>query len=240
MQEEREVITEFGAIKYTLHRKQVKNINLRIRADATVYVSAQPRVAVSRIEEFIISKAQFIVSAQQRFNSAGRKVETKLKYQSGEEIWILGQVYNLQVLESAKSQVVCEGNSLRLYITDADDWNKKDRLVRKYLRALCETEFTKLAQQAQLEFEEHGVAMPEIRLRDMKSRWGSCMPTRGIITLNTRLVEKPLHCIEYVVYHEFCHFIHPNHSRNFYDFLEKFIPDWRAKKAELNHKNGLL
>jgi predicted metal-dependent hydrolase len=67
----------------------------------------------------------------------------------------------------------------------------------------------------------------------MTSRWGSCQPKRGLITLNKRLLEVPRNCIEYVVMHEFVHFIHPNHSKQFYEFLSVLMPDWKERKAFL-------
>lgn len=76
--------------------------------------------------------------------------------------------------------------------------------------------------------------MPKLRIRDMDTRWGSCLAKKGIITLNKRLLEAPRDCIEYVVTHEFCHFIHPNHSKRFYDFLTMLLPDWKARKKVLD------
>ena len=84
--------------------------------------------------------------------------------------------------------------------------------------------------------------MPKLRIRDMDTRWGSCLAKKGIITLNKRLLEVPRDCIEYVVIHEFCHFIHPNHSKKFYDFLTMLMPDWKARKKVLDQNiviNGL-
>ncbi|MFQ6968423.1 MAG: M48 family metallopeptidase [Subdoligranulum sp.] len=60
-----------------------------------------------------------------------------------------------------------------------------------------------------------------------------------IITLNKQLLEAPRNCIEYVVVHELCHLVHPNHSKQFYTFLTMFMPDWKERKAELE-KNCIL
>ena len=60
------------------------------------------------------------------------------------------------------------------------------------------------------------------------------MPRKGIITLNKRLLEAPRYCIEYVVMHEFCHFIHPDHSKHFYAFLTMLMPDWKERKRILD------
>ena len=57
-----------------------------------------------------------------------------------------------------------------------------------------------------------------------------------MLTFNTLLIEAPVECIEYVVAHEFTHFLEANHSKNFYNKLEKIIPDWKQRKNLLNNK----
>lgn len=83
-------------------------------------------------------------------------------------------------------------------------------------------------------FAPYGAPYPVLRIRKMKSRWGSCSPSRGIITLNSLLAAYPRRLIEYVAVHEFCHFLVPNHSPAFYAQLTRALPDWRRRKAELN------
>ena len=82
-------------------------------------------------------------------------------------------------------------------------------------------------------FKPYGVKYPLIKIRSMKSRWGSCQPQKGIITLNSNMIAAPREAIEYVVLHEFAHFIHPNHSKDFYGLVEKLMPDWKQRKAML-------
>ena len=64
----------------------------------------------------------------------------------------------------------------------------------------------------------------------MISTWGTCQAQQKVITLNSKLIEKPKSCIEYVVLHEFAHFIHPNHSKEFYGFITMLMPDWKEHK----------
>lgn len=79
-----------------------------------------------------------------------------------------------------------------------------------------------------------GVSCAGTRIRDMTSRWGSCQTVTRMITLNLRLARVPLACVEYVVAHEVCHLVHPDHSAAFYGELERMMPDWRERKKELN------
>ena len=73
--------------------------------------------------------------------------------------------------------------------------------------------------------------MPTIKIREMKSRWGSCIPAKQQITLNKRLIHYPVEFIEYVVLHEFVHLIQPNHSKAFYHIIEYHMPDYKARIA---------
>ena len=85
-----------------------------------------------------------------------------------------------------------------------------------------------------------GGEMPEIRYRRMKSRWGSCAPKTKVLTFNTRLAYVPEACAEYVVVHEFCHFLYANHSARFYAAVEAILPDWKSRRDELRKYEGLM
>ena len=77
-----------------------------------------------------------------------------------------------------------------------------------------------------------GYETKEIQYRFMKRRWGS-YSSKGTITFNIELVKTPIDCLDYVIVHELCHFVHPNHDKGFYRLLESIIPDWRIRKERL-------
>ena len=81
---------------------------------------------------------------------------------------------------------------------------------------------------------KYGVRRPVLKMRALKTRWGSCLVRKGVVTLNRRLLAVPRCCIEYVTLHELCHFIHPNHSDQFYALLSALMPDWKERKKLLN------
>ena len=78
-----------------------------------------------------------------------------------------------------------------------------------------------------------GVEKPHVTVRAMRTRFGSCSVGRGRITLNAMLVRIPRVCAEYVVFHELAHFLYPNHSRSFYDFIAIYMPDWQERERLL-------
>lgn len=220
-------------IQYTLERKKVKNINLRIRADGSVYVSANHSLTDVSIDSFIQSKGDYILKALQRFKELEKYEPMPKKYVSGETFVILGRGLRLKVIQGNEESVTSDGVYIFLTVRDKNDSTRKERLVRRYLDSQCKIIFADVAKSVYSLFRKYNVEMPQIRIREMKTRWGSCLPKKGIITLNARLLEAPLNCIEYVVLHEFCHFIQPNHSKRFYDLVAMFMPDWRERKQAL-------
>ena len=118
------------------------------------------------------------------------------------------------------------------------DFEKKKRMVSRFIDQQCRQVFGEIVDEVYPIFQKYGVAMPTLRIRDMETRWGSCLAKKGVITLNKRLLEAPRHCIEYVVTHEFCHFIHPNHSKQYYAFLTMLMPDWRERKKVLDENTA--
>ena len=86
-------------------------------------------------------------------------------------------------------------------------------------------------------FKEKGVNFPEIRFRKMTSRWGSCIPSKGILTFNINLMYAPLECIDYVIKHEYTHFLQPNHQKEFYTELSKVCPGWKECRDKLKNMN---
>ena len=83
---------------------------------------------------------------------------------------------------------------------------------------------------------ELGVEVQRVQIRDQRSRWGSCS-TRGTLSFNWRLVLAPFDVLDYVVVHELCHLLEPNHSRRFWKLVEQRRPDWRAQRDWL-HEHG--
>lgn len=81
---------------------------------------------------------------------------------------------------------------------------------------------------------EHvGAPYPEITIRAMRSRWGSCS-ARGRITLNVKLIKVPKTYIDYVIFHELCHLAEPYHNARYYELLDRVLPDWRERRDRLN------
>lgn len=230
----RKVVSDGKEIVYNLEQKPVKNLNLRIRKDGSVYVSANDDVPVGKVDEFVVSKGAYILSALQRFQELSRYRPQPKQYTSGETFCILGRGLRLKVVEGSKNAIHSDGVYIFLQVKDTTDVKNKERIVMRFLNQQCKDQFGEIMAEIYPLFQKYGVAQPTLRIRDMDTRWGSCLSKKGIITLNKRLLEAPRSCIEYVVMHEFCHFIHPNHSKQFYGFLAMLMPDWKERKVALD------
>ena len=68
----------------------------------------------------------------------------------------------------------------------------------------------------------------------MKTMWGSCNPDKALVWLNGELAKKPKPCIDYVILHEIAHFLSPTHDERFVAVLDRHMPNWRQRRADLN------
>lgn len=234
--ETRQVLCDQRTLEYELIRKPVKNINLRVKADGKITVSANNRVPVEYIESFLKEKQDFIIRALDKFAKRREHISAlPREYVSGETFYILGKSLQLKVIEAKEETIISDGEFIYLSVKNVDDMRHKEILINKWLKDIQTDTFNQICQEVYQKFKEYDIKYPVIKMRKMKSRWGSCQPSRGVITLNSRLIELPRKCIEYVVLHEFAHFIHPNHSKHFYDFVTKLMPDWKDRKRLLNN-----
>lgn len=232
---ERTVCVDGRRICYNLERKTVKNLNLRIRKDGNIFVSANDDVSFEEIDEFVCSKASYILNAIAKFEEIVKYKPKPKQYVSGETFYIQGRGLRLQLSQASKDFITSDGVYIYLAVRDPTDFEQKRRTVSRFLDQQCKAVFGEIIDELYPMFRKYGVERPILRIRDMETRWGSCLVKKGIITLNKRLLEAPRNCIEYVVMHELCHFIHPNHSKQFYSFLTTLMPDWKERKQFLDN-----
>ena len=230
----RMVLAEGREISYVLERKQVKNLNLRIRKDGSVFVSANDAVPFDEVDKFVCNKASYIRGAVKRFNEMALYKPQPKQYVSGETFYLQGRALRLQVSQAAKDSISSDGVCIYLKAKDVNDFEKKRRMVNRFLDNQCKAIFGEVMDELYPLFKKYGIEKPALRIRYMETRWGSCLAKKGIVTLNKRLLEAPRNCIEYVVMHELCHFMHPNHSKYFYAFLSMLMPDWKERKQFLD------
>ena len=232
----KELIWQGKIARYDLQRKNVKNINMSIRSDGSILVSAPSSVPERVIEEFVASRAELIFQTLERFSAVERNHAAPLTYSDGETVRVLGDCCVLRVRMGARGAVERRGAELILTVKDPTDKALCERTLEKWRMALCRDTVQAICEKVGKTFLKYGFEMPELKFRHMRSRWGSCQAQKRILTFSYALVEAPIECIEYVVWHEFTHFLHPDHSPRFYSTLAFFLPDWRERKQRLEQR----
>lgn len=231
--EERTVRWEGQTIRYVLERKQVKNINLRIRPEG-VFASASRRVSALTVDRFVLSRAPYILQVQERFAAMAQAAPPPRRYEPGEVFHIQGEPFVLEIVPGRRDGVSAAGGRLALTMAEPADTARRERLVIRYMEGRCRTLFGQLLERLYPLVEPLGAARPTLRFRDMRSRWGVCNVQKAVITINKRLLPMDPAYGEYVLMHELCHLLVADHSPRFYALLGSFMPDWRARRAALN------
>lgn len=222
------------AVEFELIRKSVKRINMTIKPDGSITVSANPSVSVSRIKGFIESNGNSVLRTLDRF-AAARAKNAPLEFKSGESVKIFGENIALKIFCKDVESVFRVGDTLNITVKSGDKTRIK-KIVSAYLKKQCEAAVKKFCEAAYEKYAEKVPEPPKIKFRVMTSRWGSCNYAKNVLTFNYALVQTPLLCVEYVVYHEFTHFIVHNHSEKFYRVLSEFFPNWEKPRRILKNE----
>ena len=207
-------------ITYTLVTKQVKNINMRISSKGEVVVSANPFVPMDKIDDFVSSKVSWIVKHQKSMQERSQKSMIDDKH-----IVLFGNSLKIRKTTGKYNHVSYDKDTLYVQCREQAD---PEKVIRQFLDKLCRDVFLDIATLTFRSLSDYHLEFPDVKIRDMKSRWGSCTPAKNSITLNRKLIHYPFEFIEYVVLHEFVHFIQPNHSKAFYNIIENYMPDYKT------------
>ncbi len=128
--------------------------------------------------------------------------------------------------------VKLKGRYIHVTIANRDENEKVKMLLDNWYQERAKKYFQQKLVQSFEKFRRYEINLPVIRLRRMPKRWGTCI-AKGVVHLNPDLIKFPAICVEYVIIHELCHLIEANHNRNFYQLLQRIMPDWEEKKIRL-------
>ena len=203
-------------IKY---RRKMKNIYLKVEKNADVVVSAPPRTPNYLIKKLIRENTDEIKLRRNNILTNGYTVK---QYVTGEKHIIFGKEFVLEVRLGNKNVVKLSDDKIILVIKDKDQ--DREQIVTSYLR--------KVLYNKALEFSNKyekimGVHAEQLRIKKMKTRWGTCNIEAKRIWINYELVKYPIECLEHIVVHELTHLLETNHTPRFYALLGKYYPNFR-------------
>ena len=213
---------------YRLVYAERKTLGISVNPEGSVQVKAPLNATMEQIEQKLRKRAGWIIRQQRFFRSFG-EASPKRRYVSGESHLYLGRQYILRVTEGKRNEVRYRGHCFEVECTSRD---RVKSLMNEWYHVRAKLKFSEIAEPILQKFESHQVSPKGLYIQQMQHRWGSCTRT-GKIILNRELIKTPRPCIEYVIVHEMCHLVHPNHTKEFYHLLEKFMPDWEKWKNRL-------
>ena len=224
-----------STIEYELTRKKVKNLNLRLRSDGTVAVSAPWLVPQWQIDRFVLKNAARIL---EKLEIQQRRAE--LISCDEQSLILRGRKVDIVCTAGSRNSAAFDGECVKLSLRDLRDSEARQRALDRLCRELAIEWITESSERIFPIFQWAGVKKPELKFRKMKSRWGSCRHEKAFLSFNTALAHVPAECVDYVVMHEYCHFIRPDHSPAFHELMTSLMPDWKARKKILEKYSSLL
>lgn len=220
--------------QYELVYKQIRHIYFRIYADKkTVRISAPSKIGSKALECAVQAKSAWMTEKMIALDNAPTPFDPLGDIKDRRACMVWGR--SLPVIRGtfkSKPEICFTGDSqIIIRVPFGFDAKKEEKLWNQWLRSILSERIQSLLEKRQPAMETEPV---EFRLKKMKTRWGSCNTRARRIWLNAALVHLESCLLEYVVVHELTHLLEPGHTRRFYQILETFLPDWKAREARLN------
>lgn len=208
--------------------KDVKHSSLKVKPNKEITLTV-PLCLTDKEIEYILKKRSIWINKQlELFKHIEHQ---KKELVSGENFVYLGKNYRIKVIKSDIEKAKLSRGYFELYVNDKNDYSKKEKLINEWYKSRAKEYFKKI-------IEKYApivnINIQTVRIRAMKTRWGSCNPNKSYINLNLELIKKPKIAIEYVVFHELAHLLHHGHDKKFYNYMSLHMPDWKRRKIILN------
>jgi len=216
-----EILT-FNNLEIKIYFKKIKNINLKINNRHEITISAPTKISKKDLENFLISKEVWILNTLK-----------KLKKVDLNDFYYLGKKYELIYSHSESRFPIIEisKDTFLVHINNGVPEVTRKRLLNKYY----EMELLRITKDFFEKWETTlGVSKKSLIIKSMKGKWGYCHTRNHDICLNVDLIKKDIKFIEYVVLHELCHILVPNHGPDFKYLLNKHMPNWRKIDKDLS------
>lgn len=223
---------KFGSreINYELTYQERKTLGIRVYPDCKVRVIAPNETTEEKLKSKLREKAPWIIKQQLEFLSY-HPLTPPRQFVNGETHLYLGRQYKLKIEDAPKNEVkVYRGRLMLFKKENASPAN----ILSEWYREKAAVHFQDILNKVLPLFKRYGISTPDLLIRYMPTRWGSCT-VKGKVILNPDLVKAPKGSIEYVIIHELCHLVHHNHTRAFYDLQEYIMPDWKKWKERLEN-----
>lgn len=211
--------------------KDIKHLHVGVYPPlGRVRVAAPRQLGDDQVRLAIIARLPWIKEQRERFRGAARQSQRQMV--TGESHYVWGVRYRLTRIErQGRGRVEVDGGRLKLVVPNGTSEERcraiLDRWLREQLRGVIPDLVAKWEPVL-------GVEVPDWGIRRMKTKWGSCSRKSGRLLFNSELAKKHPASLEYVVVHEMTHLLERSHGGRFVMLMDRFMPDWRARRDQLN------
>lgn len=212
-------------IEYELKKSARKTTSIYIERDGTIKVLAPKPYDMTVIEEILESKRSWIYRNLAEWEDLNR-TRVEREFVNGEGFPYLGSTYRLQIDKNATHDLSLKNGYFIL------EHSKLSDARSKFIEFYREKAKQRLPKQVSLYAEKMGLSPSGVRVQDLKNRWASCSAD-GVLNFHWRCMMAPLSAIEYIVVHELAHLIYPNHTPEFWNAIEKILPEYQQAKGWL-------
>jgi len=221
-------------LEISLIRKSVRGMRLSIRPDGEIRLSIPIHLSDAQAKAFVESKLPWLREHLEHIND--RKV---LEPDDLSTVSYLGSIYQTQVFyhRIAPRVVIDSSERMCIFLKPGSPPSTMGKVIDAWYRIELKKIISPLIQ----EWEPiMGVKVNAVQFKRMKTRWGTCNVIDHRIWFNAELAKKSFPCIEYIVVHEMSHLLERGHGPKFKACMDKFLPDWRNLRKELNGASAKL
>ncbi|MFM9590271.1 M48 family metallopeptidase [Streptomyces scabiei] len=212
--------------------KNIKNLHIGVYPPlGRVRVAAPQQLDDEQVRLAVIQRLPWIKEQRDQLQSATRQSTREMV--TGESHYVWGVRRRMKVVERpGRAHLELDGERLLLYVPAGTTAERRrdllDRWYREQLRHVIPSLITKWEPILD-------VSVPRWSIKRMKTKWGSCNRETGHIWFNAELAKKPPACLEYIVVHEMAHYLERHHDDRFTKLMDRFIPNWRSVRDQLNN-----
>lgn len=213
-------------------RKDIKNLHVGVYPpDGRVRVAAPRHLDDSAVRLAVVTRMGWI--RRQRANFERQERQSQREYVTGESHYYQGRRYRLSVVErDAPPEVKLTGSkTLKLFVRPGTSRERREAIMHAWYRERLRENFASLLAKWEPRV---GVQVSQLRIKRMRTRWGTCNALARRIWLNLELVKKPIQCLEYILVHEMVHFLVRQHNAEFRAHMDRLFPSWKQCREELN------
>jgi len=192
-------------------------------------VIKSPNVSQRQIEQLLLKKASWIRYSQKKFHAKKGK---SIDFSQECTLYFLGESHTLElvVYEKKRTQLLFDGDMFRLYYSLYDE-NIFQRHIDNFYKEEAKQYIPEIVDKWANIME---VTTEHIGFRKTKRQWGSCS-SKNNLSFNTMMMKLPLDVIQYIIVHELAHIKHKHHQKAFWQFVEKYLPNYKKEVKELKN-----